>query len=294
MTTLNFQIEFITSCFCAGATPAIAEVRAPSIRGKLRWWFRVLGGTKEQEAEVFGATAGDDTTSSAIIVRVADTVIQGQWRPFNFKAGSNTGYLMYFAQASGEGARWVAGGAIPAGGSFQLRLLWRRAVSPDSQALFDLALEAFLLLGSLGLRSTRGLGCFTTKERPFSEAGFQSLLTRIQKLSPVFKAGIAEFQGRQGDLIEGLGGQLRGLRDGYSAGQPGHSNPTPLGSSNPRQASAVYLRPVKAGPDAYRIVVFEAPADRVLGVASRKGAPRLAKGIPPPQSAGRAVDQRWH
>jgi len=293
MTTLPFHLEFITDCFCAGATPAAAEIRAPSIRGKLRWWFRVLGGERKQEAEVFGSAAGDNATSSAIIIRVADTVIQRQWQPLDFKAVSNTGYLLYFARASGDGARWVAGGAIPAGASFELRLLWQRKVSSKSLELLDLALEAFLMLGSLGLRSTRGLGCFETKERPFSEAVFQSLLTRIQERSPAFKAGIAEFQGRQEGLIEGLGGQLRGLRSGYSAGRAGHSNPSPLGSSNPRQASAVYLRPVKVGPEAYRILVFEAPAERVLGTSSRKGAPRLAKGIPQPQSPGRAGGRRW-
>ena len=280
MTKLTFDLELITPCFCAGATPAAAEIRAPSIRGKLRWWFRVLGGQRDQEAEVFGATAGDCGTSSALIIRVADTVIQHKWQPLTFSGFSNTGYVLYFAQASGKGARWVAGGAIPPGASFQLQLLWKRSVSPGAQELFDLTLEAFLLLGSLGLRSTRGLGCFETKERPFGQENFQKLLAQIQKRSPAFRADVAKFQGHQDDLIEGLGAQLRGLRNGFPAGRP-----SPLGSSQPdRQASAVYLRPVKSGPETYGIVVFEAPADKVLGITSRKGAPRLDLGIPSPQN----------
>lgn len=283
MKPLIFHLELITPCFCAGATPAIAEIRAPSVRGKLRWWFRVLGGTRDQEAEVFGATAGDLGVSSAVIIRVTEAVAQRQWQPIAFSGFSNTGYVLYFAKASGDGSRWVAGGAVPPGASFQLHLLWRRAVSPGARELFDLALDAFLLLGSLGLRSTRGLGCFETKERPFGTGSLQTLLAQIQKRAPAFIAQVAKFQGQQQQLIEGLGAQLRGLRNGYSAGRPGKSRPSPLGSSQPRQASAVYLRPVKRGTDSFGIVVFEAPADKVLGLPSRRGAPRLAQGIPSPE-----------
>ncbi len=286
MTAFTFHLKFITPCFCAGATPAAAEIRAPSIRGKLRWWFRVLGGSREQEAEVFRATAGDGGASSAIIIRVAVAVavIEAQWQPLTFSGFSNTGYVLYFAKASGSGARWVAGGAIPHGASFQLQLLWRRSVSPGVRELFDLALDAFLLLGSLGLRSTRGLGCFETAEKPFGQESLGELLARIQKRAPAFTAALGQFHGKEAELLDGLGGQLRGLRNGYSAGRPGQSKPSPLGSSNPLQASAVYLRPVKSGPDTYRIIVFEAPADKVLGILSRIGAPRLANGIPSPQS----------
>jgi hypothetical protein len=294
MTKLTFNLELITPCFCAGATPAAAEIRAPSIRGKLRWWFRVLGGQRDQEAEVFGATAGDCGNSSALIIRAIETGNQPPWQPIPFSGFSNAGYVLYFAKASGNGARWVAGGAIPPGASFQLQLLWKRSVSPGAQELFGLTLEAFLLLGSLGLRSTRGLGCFETKERPFGEESFQKLVGHIQKHSPAFRGDVAQFQGRRDDLIEGLGAQLRGLRNGFPAGRP-----SPLGFSQPyRQASSVYLRPVKFGPDTYRIVVFEAPADKVLEIRSRNGAPRLVQGIPPPQNPpqrrGTGNRPPWH
>ena len=279
MTPLTFHLQFITPCFCSGATLAVAEIRAPSIRGKLRWWFRVLGGTKDQEAEVFGATAGESGSSSAVIIRVADTLIKHSWQPIKMNSLSNTGYLLYFAKSSGDGARWVAGGAIPELASFDLQLYWRRKVSLAAKDLFDLALDSFLSLGSLGLRSTRGLGCFEAKEKPFEEEKFQALLKRIQERAPTFNAWLAEF--RQTELLDAMGAQLRSLRSGCSAGRPGHANPSPLGSSNkPRQTSAVYLRPVKECNERYRLVVFEAPADKVLGPESRNGSPLLRNGIP--------------
>lgn len=288
MITQSYHLEFLTPCFCAGATQSIAEVRAPSIRGKLRWWFRIVGGSPIQEAEVFGSVAGDEGHGSAVVVRVRENALAAKWQPIEFSPVSNTGYVLYFAKASGKGARWIASGALPVGSSFELQLVWRRKVSTASQACFDLALDAFLILGSLGLRSTRGLGCFRCNEAPFSPDSFQSLKQRIYASSPGFLADFGTFSGSEAQILDGLGAQLRGLRQGYSAGTPRQSKPTPLGSSSkPRQTSAVYLRPVHEAASNYRIVVFEAPAQKVLGRESRPGAPRLKNGVPPPGDAPR-------
>lgn len=285
MITKSYHLQFITPCFCAGANQAIAEVRTPSIRGKLRWWFRVVGGNATQEAEVFGSVAGDEGHASAVIIRVRENALTAKWQPVQFQPVSNTGYVLYFAKASASGARWVSTGALPVGSDFELQLVWRRKVSASSQAIFDLALESFLLLGSLGLRSTRGLGSFDCKELPFSDGTFQEVARRIKERTPGFLAGLGSFVGREDQILDGLGAQLRGLRKGFSAGPPGRSNPTPLGSSQPRQASAVYLRPVREDSSRYRIVVFEAASELVLGRESRRVAPRLRDGVPPPDQA---------
>ena len=287
MKTHTFHLELITPCFCAGAEPAQAEIRAPSVRGKLRWWFRVLGGTPSQEAAVFGSAAGSVGGSSAIRVRIDNVNTPCQWEPPRFSGISNTGYILYFAKASQKGARWQSDGALPPGTSFELQLAWHRGIAEDLRALFDLSLDAFLLLGSLGLRSTRGLGCFDTKEKPFTDDAFRSLKSAIQRRDPGFLTDYGEYRGGQDALLEALGGQLRGLRKDFSAGPPGRSEPTPLGSSNPRQSSAVYLRPVRLGGTEFRIVVFEAPASKVLGRESRRRAPRLGGGVPRPLDAPR-------
>src|SRR6266487_2292922 len=250
----TYYLQFITPCFCAGADQSVAEVRAPSIRGKLRWWFRVVGGDVSQEAEVFGSVAGNEGRGSAVIVRVRENALVAKWQPVQFTGVSNTGYVLYFAKASANGARWVPTGALPVGSSFDLQLVWRRKISSTAQARFDLALEAFLLLGSFGLRSSRGLGCFQCRERPFTAEAFQEVERRIKERSPGFLAGLGNFAGSNTQILDGLGAQLRGLRKGYSAVLKGQSNPTPLGSSQPRQASAVYLRPVQESTGNYRIV----------------------------------------
>lgn len=287
MKTESYNLKFITPCFCAGADQSVAEIRAPSIRGKLRWWFRVIGGNSEQEAEVFGSVASDFGNASALGVRVRSEGITEKWCQIEFSGMSNTGYVLYFAKAAAEGARWVPTGAIPVGTTFELQLIWRRTVSAPAQEFFDRALESFLLLGSLGLRSSRGLGCFECLEHPFKTQDWPDLMDRVRERADGFLGEIGEFSGGENEILEGLGAQLRGLRQGgFSAGPPGSSNPTPLGSSSrPRQSSAVYLRPVRVEEGKYRIVVFEAPGDKVLGPQSRRKAPRLRNGLPMPLPA---------
>ena len=65
MSRATVHLELVTPCFLGGADQKVAEWRAGSIRGQLRWWFRAVAGgafggdlrkTKAAEAEVFGST----------------------------------------------------------------------------------------------------------------------------------------------------------------------------------------------------------------------------------------------
>lgn len=292
MMTKIYHLEFITPCFCAGADQAAAEFRAPSIRGKLRWWFRVLGGSREQEAAVFGSVAGGGASSS-VVIRTSEPSSKPKWQPIQFSPSSDLGYLLYFAEASCNHRRWNPSGALPAGTACEMKVSMRRRIAPEAKELFDLALEAFLLLGSLGLRGSRGLGCFQAEELPFSLDALENLKSRIRERMPAFRCELAEFAGPQGQLLTELGRQLRGLRKEHPAMNGKRTNLTPLGSSNPRQASAVYLRPVKESANHFRIVVFEAPAEKVLGKDSRNGAPVLRNGIPAPISGAGGRRSRY-
>ena len=55
----RYTLRFLTPCFCTGENSLKAEIRVPSLRGELRWWFRAVGGTKEQEQIIFGGAAGN-------------------------------------------------------------------------------------------------------------------------------------------------------------------------------------------------------------------------------------------
>src|SRR2546421_3356377 len=78
MQEVTFTLQTITPMFLAGADQSKAELRAPSFRGEMRYWFRaLLGGlvgtdqeglikVRDAETHVFGAT----DTSSAVQLRI--------------------------------------------------------------------------------------------------------------------------------------------------------------------------------------------------------------------------------
>jgi len=273
----SYHCVFITPCFCTGANPAKAEVRAPSIRGKLRWWFRILGGTLKEEQEVFGGSDSDGKPiASRVVIR---SVLIGEapaWKPPELPGMVNRkphplSYLLYFAKASSEQKRWNPEGALAPGTEFRLSIGWRRSL-PDKRLanLFQLSLEAFLLLGSLGLRSTRGLGAFSCREMPPTEDSLNLVCGKVLKEAPSFAFQWSNENPDQGTLLKSLGRELQSWRKDFPAGKPPNSKPSPLGSSSPRQASALYLRPVEL-PEGFQILLFEAPHEKVLGPKSRTG-----------------------
>lgn len=183
-----FHLELITPCFCGGALPKEqAEIRAPSIRGQLRWWFRTLGGFKsladqgmdwrKQEQVVFGSTAGGEGMAGKLIVKVRQTN-SGQAKSQvkdadEMGAATETpkGYLLFPLRSrkrDGQVVESAARGvfddsdrnnrAVPLP-RFELHVLWRgdTALWEDVRALVGV----FGHLGSLGFRGRRAMGALT-------------------------------------------------------------------------------------------------------------------------------------
>ena len=166
----SFQLELITPCFCGGAEPEKqAEIRAPSIRGQLRWWFRTLGGFKslapmsvrDQEAMIFGTTAGDEGQAGKLILRVASQTLAEAANADDLEAGMGTplGYALFPLRSSrdGDGKRGILGTGV----SFRLTLLWRG--SPDVWSSLRSLVLAWANLGAMGFRARRGFGSIWLK-----------------------------------------------------------------------------------------------------------------------------------
>lgn len=72
-----FDVEVVTPMFLGGADKNIAELRAASIKGVLRFWWRALYGAQEKdldamrkkEAEIFGSTENKASFSLQVIGR---------------------------------------------------------------------------------------------------------------------------------------------------------------------------------------------------------------------------------
>jgi len=170
---MKMNLELISPGFCGGAQPKTrAEIRVPSIRGQLRWWFRLLGGfasqrqkgmgLREQEDIIFGAARKDKCQASQLHVRVRLTR-DAHSTPKNLRDMNKAYDFLLFPlrpadqkknpNALQEAKRAVFDDCLP---SFELHLNWRG----DAEWGADIEALGFLFgyLGSLGMRSRRAMG----------------------------------------------------------------------------------------------------------------------------------------
>lgn len=141
------ELTFITPALLAGANHAHPELRVPSIRGALRWWFRVLSTEDpkrmwEQEAELFGSVHTKPKPIASPIVIHAE-LIPPQIKKESTKLGM----------------------AIQRGSEFRLQIVARYPVDAVLWNRLKETVTAFSRLGALGRRATRGYGLIVPAEK---------------------------------------------------------------------------------------------------------------------------------
>lgn len=152
MTMKAYRFKLHTPLFSYGANQQVPEVRAASIRGVLHWWFRALGGTFEQEREIFGGISLENTCLALNSPELAGRLVLRTSIP-EFRSRN------YARLPHKEGGPAAYAPAIPVGTDFELLVSWRRNdPSAESRKKFDDALRAWMLAGSFGMRATRGAG----------------------------------------------------------------------------------------------------------------------------------------
>jgi hypothetical protein len=171
MTSYNYRIRFTTPLFSKGSYDDRPEIRPPSIRGQLHWWFRALGYNYQDEKAIFGGVHGG-AIASKVMVRVGG--IKGETGEANTLPHKTGG------QAS---PKW----AYKPGTAFDLHISERLGgLSEKHRAAFQRALETWLLLGTLGLRATRGGGSFVWEAKVGTDisapATFEDYANRIREL----------------------------------------------------------------------------------------------------------------
>lgn len=283
-TLFDGTMEIITPCFCAGANQAKAEIRAPSIRGELRWWFRALGGTREQEARkqearVFGSIKSEkahtENQASSLVVRVSQQKEGAPIRLPSMKMGAPLTYLLYFANASGKargvqyGPRFQQEGILPPESTFQMQIILRKPLAGDDEALLVRAIELLEKLGTIGYRGRRACGAWCANVESVEE--FRAWAKAYPEICIAWplKNGTPQFCSDWFSAMQESEIQLKEFRrSGYSA-----KKSTPLGLDNPRQASAVRFRPVRLAEGFLPVVVY---TDYALSDTSQDSGFRVA------------------
>ncbi len=172
MQHVRLTLETVTPLFLAGAEPRGApELRAPSIRGALRFWLRALlggvmgdndlDGLRQAEAGVFGST---DAGASPVVTRITNarcgnSVSFSQLAQWNSKSYGLPGIAYLFFAVRGT-KRERERQALPPKSRFELELGLRAGMNNQQDALSKAYASLWLLthLGGLGTRSRRGAG----------------------------------------------------------------------------------------------------------------------------------------
>ena len=173
---LNFQCEVITPMFISGANPNEVELRAPSIKGALRFWWRALYGNRfssmekmrKEESEIFGST--EKKSNVKIFVNgfnnfhiSAQNLTNGRQYTVHGHNLSIFDYLAYGIyeydnnkQSNGDKRKHITSNS-----QFTLHLEFSNSNGTADSILKSLScLNSF---GGLGAKSRNGFGCIAIK-----------------------------------------------------------------------------------------------------------------------------------
>jgi CRISPR/Cas system CMR-associated protein Cmr1 (group 7 of RAMP superfamily) len=211
------DLEVLTPLFNRGAYQDTPELRVPSIRGLVRWWFRTLGGTPDEEKEAFGGMKkfgrrlADEVMASRLVFRVSQVRAQ--------RASPNPLTLPHK-----QGGQASPQAAFAPGATFALEVFTRFGdLSPELERKVENALEVWLLLGAFGLRANRAGGNVWPANGaiPASPSALRARLTELGCRWPIMLAGLdvsstlEQLRAAATDTVDGMPhvfGQVRGGR----------------------------------------------------------------------------------
>ncbi len=177
MQTISATYRVTTPMFLGGAEPKQqAELRLPSLKGALRFWWRAMAWERvkdasrlrDEEAALFGSS-DERVGQSKVLVRFSSveprpdvlappSVLNDNSRP----AGMGCGYLAYgvmigFGRRAGELTRPCL--AVPF--TFTVSLLLKPGLKSQQRQEVEEALKMLGLVGGLGSKSRKGYGSMT-------------------------------------------------------------------------------------------------------------------------------------
>ena len=210
-----YEIELITPMYGGGVVAGVVDeempVRATSIHGHLRFWWRLLYGLKlslndmrEEEAAIFGSTRS--ASKIALRVRLHDTRLslkamasiseEGEKKKIVFEEGKEKLQYAIFPFQGKIGKRGepdVAPFLAIVKAGFKLSLSFSPKL-PDAQREQVLnSLHGWINFGGLGARTRRGCGALYSKECAMEEAkNISSLLAGAPGIETVLMGNVKD------------------------------------------------------------------------------------------------------
>lgn len=159
MASYDFNLRLVSPAFIAGADKTQPEMRAPTLRGQLRYWYRAVYGAAvsdtaklyAQEASVFGSTTEGSKFNLLVLPRKEETVKKIAMLPHKSMAKERSETH-----------------ALTDGQLYDLSLFSRPNQDVDNAVFHSLAVWS--LLGGLGRRSRRMFGGVRVTAKKNSQA----------------------------------------------------------------------------------------------------------------------------
>ncbi len=258
----KIEAEFIivTPMFIGDANQKADDVRPPSLKGALRFWWRALNWGRmltaegvtakalsalhDREAKLFGLAAGDETGGQGVFLLALKQAVKAAEQGFQDMSGAQL-YLLGLGLGSFKGGNHTTRSALISG-TFSASLLFRPDTKDEDLHSVAEALFAFGLLGGLGSRARHGMGSVSLTawqggefSVPQTAADYRkaikSLLTHLPETLPPFSAfsrqsriDISAENHDPLELLSTVGREMQMYRsfgkDGKVAGKPAERN----------------------------------------------------------------------
>jgi CRISPR type III-B/RAMP module RAMP protein Cmr1 len=237
MESLTYSFSLLSDTFAHGAYQTMnfnrPELRAPSVKGMVRWWHDALGLSKENADTLFGQAIGA-TIASRVTLRVHPT---GQLRQ------QNTEFMPH------KGPRGGSKTAIQHGTAYQLLLTQRREPLPMVVwSELQRACESWLLLGAIGQRSNRAAGSILWDDAPTTQKEFEIKAADTLSNSKISFAILGQKFENNREAREIAGDFLSDQAFGGTA---------PFGSARPRKPSPLKLKCIHVDGDIRLLAVWD-------------------------------------
>lgn len=184
----TYEIRLVTPAFVAGADQQAPELRVPSIRGCLRWWFRLAqkgadassDATGRAEEEIFGSMS----TGQRLTVRLHE-IRRGKEEQLVYQTFGFDHKYLWFPLRPGRGvSNPIARPPIPAETLVRLDVIVAPGVANAAATLkrMDEVVSHWVLFGGIGMRSRRCAGSLWFASRLPSGEPLPSGREDIQRL----------------------------------------------------------------------------------------------------------------
>jgi len=292
MRTLEAKFKIVTPMFISGADQTEAELRVPSIKGMLRFWWRAVNYIKdnkellEKESQIFGSS-NDKIGQSKVQIQLIDAKtkdkkdkkIASKWKVSDWK--SYVGYGLSEDLREKDGKKGDKKNELHRSYLEESVEFTIQCISKTESALNELvpAIKMFGLLGGLGSRSRKGWGSVAISDFKYDNSNswkvpqtreeyiheLKSIIEGIQvEEQPVYSAFSKKTEIRVGKsypTYEGAFKEIATKYKDYIKGLKDKKNREDFGLprkeiSEERRASPVMLHIHQAGNEFFWVCVF--------------------------------------